>query len=63
VVGNSNIGIDIDTYAVAHPIIQPGDTTAVVRLETGIDIWNVIYVVLSFRSEITSGGIGSIRIK
>jgi hypothetical protein len=63
VVGTSNIGIDLDTFAVAYPIIRPGDTAAVVKLETNIDIWNVIYVVLSFRSEITSGGISSMRIQ
>jgi hypothetical protein len=63
VVGTSNIGIDIDTFAVAYPIIQPGDTAAVVSLSTEQDTWTLIYIILSFRSEITSGGINSIKIE
>ena len=62
VVGTSNIGIDIDTFAVVYPVIQPNDTSAVVTLSTNEDTWTLIYVVLSFRSDISSGGIGSIKV-
>jgi hypothetical protein len=49
-------GIDIDTFSVAYPVIKPGDTEAEVDIPTGIDVWNLIYIILSFRSEITTGG-------
>lgn len=44
-------GVDIDTFDVSSPIINPGDTSAEVRLTTGIDCWNLIYIILGFRSE------------
>ncbi len=51
-------GVDIDTYTVsgASGVIKPGDTETEVRLPTGTDSWNLIYLILSFRSEITTGG-------
>jgi hypothetical protein len=45
-------GVDIDTFNVSGPIINPGDTAAEVKLTTGIDSWNLIYIILSFRSEL-----------
>lgn len=57
-------GIDIDTFTVAGAdgIIRPGDTEATVELPTGIDSWNLIYIILSFRSQITTGGLMTLRL-
>jgi len=55
----SNDGIDIDTFAVGHGLgISPGDTEAVVKAGAisgdCLDSWNLIYIILSFRSDLTS---------
>jgi hypothetical protein len=55
-------GIDIDTFYAGNGIIQPGDDSALVSLKTGIDVWNLVYIVLSFRSDISTGGISSIKV-
>jgi hypothetical protein len=64
----SNDGVDIDTPGInpnASPpqyitwssgILQPGDATAEVTLYTQSDVWFMVYSILSFRSEITTGG-------
>lgn len=44
-------GVDIDGFNVSSPIIDPGDTSAQVQLGTGIDCWNLVYILLAFRSE------------
>jgi hypothetical protein len=44
-------GVDIDTFNVSSPIIEARDDSAVVQLHTGTDAWNLIYILLSFRSE------------
>jgi hypothetical protein len=44
-------GVDIDTFDVSSPIINPGDTSAEIELTTDIDCWNLIYIILGFRSE------------
>jgi len=44
-------GIDIDSFNVSSPIIDQGDTSAQVQLGTGVDAWNLVYILLSFRSE------------
>ena len=44
-------GVDIDSFNVSNPFIQPGDTSAQVQLGTGVDNWNLIYILLSFRTE------------
>lgn len=49
-------GIDIDTFLVEYPTIEPGDTIAQVDLPTNTDSWNLVYIILSFRSDITIGG-------
>jgi len=46
-------GVDIDTFNVSSPIIQSGDTSAEVKLTTGTDSWNLIYIILAFRSEVS----------
>jgi hypothetical protein len=51
-------GIDIDTFEIswADGAIKPGDTSAQIDLPTETDSWNLIYVILSFRSATTTGG-------
>jgi hypothetical protein len=44
-------GVDLDTFNVSAPMVNPGDTSAEVSLSTDIDCWNLIYTILSFRSE------------
>jgi hypothetical protein len=44
-------GVDIDTFDVSSPIINPGSTSANLTYATGPDHWNLIYHVLSFRSD------------
>lgn len=63
VLTSSNDGIDIDTFTAGNGIIQPGDTEAQVTLSTRIDIWNLVYMVLSFRSDTTASGLGLYRIQ
>lgn len=50
-------GIDIDTFSAAYPVIKPGATEAMVVLPTKDDSWNLVYIILSFRSKITTSGI------
>jgi hypothetical protein len=56
-------GIDIDTFEVTYPTIQPGDAEATIGLPTGTDSWNLVYIILSFSSEVTSGGTVSYLIR
>jgi len=57
-VGLSEDGIDIDTFHVTwgSGLLEPGDTSAEVDLPTQTDSWNLVYIILSFRSETTAGG-------
>jgi hypothetical protein len=60
VLGGAGVdGVDIDTFpvSVASHIIRPGDTQAAVSMPTDDDSWNLIYIILSFSSEITTGGV------
>jgi hypothetical protein len=41
--------VDVDTFD-ASPYIDAGDTSAEVKLYTQDDSWNLIYVILSFRT-------------
>lgn len=52
-------GIDIDTFVVGgtEGIIKKGDTEADIKITTNLEIFNVVYIILSFRSEITTGGV------
>ena len=56
--GVSNDGIDIDTFYITWStgLLEPGDTSAQVDLPTQADSWNLAYIILSFRSETTTGG-------
>lgn len=56
-------GVDVDTFTVGYPTIKPGDTSAQVELPTGTDSWNLVYIIISFRSNIkTSGAISYIYV-
>ena len=46
-------GVDIDTFDVAG-YIDEGDTSAVIEMGTDIEIWNVVYLFLTFRSDIVA---------
>jgi hypothetical protein len=59
-------GIDIDTLGIDPPngqyitwdsdILNPGDTSAQIDLVTHQDVWNLVYIIISFRSVTTTGG-------
>jgi len=57
-IGMSADGVDIDTFYVtwASDLLEPGDTSAQIDIWTDIDIWNFVYLIVSFRSEVTAGG-------
>jgi hypothetical protein len=44
-------GVDIDSFDVSSPIIEPEDTSAQVDFVTYQDAWNLIYLILSFRCD------------
>ncbi len=58
----SEDGIDIDTFYVpwgdppTSGMLEPGETSVQVDLYTGVDSWNLIYIIFSFRSETVTGG-------
>jgi hypothetical protein len=55
-------GIDIDTFYVpwgnppSSGLLRPEDSSALVALQTGTDSWNLIYIIISFRSRTVTGG-------
>jgi hypothetical protein len=54
-------GIDIDTFDVSAPIINPGDSSANLTYTTQQDNFNLIYHILAFRSDqgiLTPSGTG-----
>jgi len=55
-------GVDIDTFNMSRAI-NPADTAAQIEVGSTYDIYNVIYIILSFRSEITTGGTINYRIR
>jgi len=56
--GMSYDGVDIDTFYVswASHLIEPGDTTVHIDMPSGTDNWNLVYMILSMRSETVTGG-------
>ena len=56
--GVSEDGVDIDTFVIEWDdnIVEPGDSSAEIDLPTGSDGFNLVYIILSFRSEVTTGG-------
>ena len=64
-VGLVEDGIDIDTFHVTwgDGLLAPGDTEAQIDLPTETDSWNLVYIILSFRSDVVAGGTISYLIK
>jgi hypothetical protein len=64
VFGGVTEGIDIDTFSAGGgTIIAPYATQATLKLTTDTDVWNLIYIILSFRSTTTTGGMIDYTIK
>lgn len=61
--GLSNPGIDIDTFYVNYPLLKPGDTSATINLPTQSDGFLLGYIIISFRSDTTTGGAVSFLIR
>jgi len=57
-VGLTAAGVDVDTFPVTWTsnILKTGDTWAQVDIPTSGDGFTLVYIILSFRSDITSGG-------
>ncbi|MFH1651825.1 MAG: hypothetical protein ABID87_06995 [Chloroflexota bacterium] len=57
-IGMSEPGVEIDTFYVtwASGLLVADDTEAHIDLPTGTDNWNLIYIILSLRSETVTGG-------
>ncbi|MFH1647562.1 MAG: hypothetical protein ABID71_07765, partial [Chloroflexota bacterium] len=57
-IGMSEDGVDVDTFNVtwASGLLTSGDTTAQLNLPSGTDNWNLVYIILSLRSETHTGG-------
>ncbi len=58
-------GVDIDTFYIegGSGTIQPGDTEATVEFETEEDVWNMVYMILSLRSDLSGTGLLSYIVK
>jgi hypothetical protein len=56
--GMSYDGVDIDTFYItwASHLVEPGDTTKHIDMPSGSDNWNLVYMILSMRSETVTGG-------
>jgi len=56
--GMSEDGVDIDTFEIkwSAGLLDPGDTSAQLDLPTGVDSWNLVYIILLLRSETVTGG-------
>jgi hypothetical protein len=60
--GMSADGVDVDTFEVpwGNPVssglLVPGVSSAQIDMHTGTDIWQMVYIIISFRSESTTGG-------
>jgi hypothetical protein len=50
-------GVDIDTFVLPTGCILPYATSATVTLASTIETYTLVYLVLSFRSELTTGGV------
>jgi len=55
-IGMTADGVDVDTFYIswASGLLETGDTSAEIDIVTDVDIWNLVYIILSFRSEITT---------
>jgi hypothetical protein len=50
-------GIDTDTFELPQGTIMPYDALATVTLRTTTEIYFLVYLIVSFRSDLTTGGI------
>jgi hypothetical protein len=52
-------GLDLDTFLVAGDdgAIEPGDTEATLTMNTWQDVWQLAYIILSFRSDLSGTGL------
>jgi hypothetical protein len=57
--GMSASGVDIDTFTVpwSSEKMRPGDTSANIDICSAIERWNLVYIILSFRSTTSTGGL------
>jgi hypothetical protein len=57
-VGMTEDGMDIDNFYVTWEsgLLEPGETSAQLDLPTGTDNWNLIYIILSFRTKTVTRG-------
>jgi hypothetical protein len=61
--GMSVSGVDIDTFyvpwgsPVSSGLIKPDDVRAEIDMPTQTDSWNLVYVIVAFRSETKTGGV------
>ncbi|MGD0795077.1 MAG: hypothetical protein ABR958_05755 [Dehalococcoidales bacterium] len=53
-------GVDIDTFNVTwtSQLLKPGDTKLHLDLYTQTDNWNLVYIIISVRSKVVTGGTG-----
>ena len=49
-------GVDIDTFYINYPTIQPSDASATIDMPTNSDDFMLIYIIISFRSDAVTGG-------
>jgi photosystem II stability/assembly factor-like uncharacterized protein len=58
-------GLDLDTFYISGSsgIIQPSDTEATLTFETQMDVWSMVYVILSLRSDLSGTGLLSYIVK
>jgi hypothetical protein len=51
-------GVDVDTFVIkwSSGLLAQGDTAAHIDIYTDQDNWNLVYIILSFRSATNSGG-------
>jgi hypothetical protein len=60
--GMSADGVDVDTFyvswgnPVSNGVLQPGDTSIKIDMYTQTDSWNLVYIILSFRSATSTSG-------
>jgi hypothetical protein len=62
--GCSYPGVDVDTFTVlwADGILTPKDTSLHLDMQSGTDAWNLIYIIISVRSETVTSGTGHYQI-
>jgi hypothetical protein len=67
--GTESSGVDVDTFVipwgstVSEGVLRPGDTSAKIDMYTQQDSWDMVYMIISFRSLPTTGGTLNYNIK